>query len=41
MDAVLQTQTGASSTPRDVVVTNGPMIDVKVGNVNALGRVFP
>ena len=41
VDAVLQTQTGASSTPRDVVVTNGPMIDVKVGNVNALGRVFP
>ncbi len=41
VDAVIQTQTGTSSTPRDVVITNGPMIDVKVGTTNALGRVFP
>ena len=27
VDAVLQTQTGANSTPRDVVVTDGPMIE--------------
>lgn len=39
IDAVLATQTGASSTPRDVVVTNGPMIDVKVGGQSALGSV--
>lgn len=41
VDAVLATQTGANQTPRDVVVTNGPMIDVKVGSMPALGRVFP
>jgi hypothetical protein len=41
VDAVIQTQTGANNTPRDIVVTNGPMIDVKVGTVNALGRAFP
>lgn len=41
VDEVLQTQLGTSSTPRDVVVTNGPMIDVKVGTTNALGRQFP
>jgi len=41
VDAVLQTQTGANNTPRDVVVTNGPMIDVKVGTITALGRAFP
>ncbi len=41
VDAVLQAQLGTNSTPRDVVVTNGPMLDVKVGTVNALGRVFP
>lgn len=41
VDAALQTQTGANQTPRDVVITNGPWIDVKVGTVNALGRVFP
>ena len=41
VDAVLQTQTGANNTPRDVVITNGPMIDVKVGTVSALGRAFP
>jgi hypothetical protein len=39
-DAVLATQTGANSTPRDVVVTNGPMIDVRTAsNQPALGRV--
>jgi hypothetical protein len=41
IEEVLQTQTGANSTPRDIVVTNGPMIDVKVGSVSALGRAFP
>jgi hypothetical protein len=41
VDAILATQTGANSTPRDVVVTNGPMIDVKIGGQAALGRVFP
>ncbi|MGN6105812.1 MAG: CehA/McbA family metallohydrolase [Kofleriaceae bacterium] len=41
IEAVLATQTGANSTPRDVVVTNGPMIDVKIGGQPALGRVFP
>ncbi|MBA3391705.1 MAG: PHP domain-containing protein [Deltaproteobacteria bacterium] len=41
VDAALATQTGANSTPRDIVVTNGPMIDVKVGGQPALGRVFP
>ncbi|MDB4960770.1 MAG: hypothetical protein JWP01_769 [Myxococcales bacterium] len=40
-DAVLQTQLGTNNTPRDIVVTNGPLIDVKVGTVAALGRVFP
>jgi hypothetical protein len=39
VDAVLQTQTGASSTARDVVITDGPFIDVKVGGQPALGRV--
>ena len=38
-DAVLATQTGANNTPRDVVVTDGPMIDVQVNNAPALGRV--
>ena len=41
VDAVLQTQTGANQAPRDIVVTNGPMIDVQVGGMAALGRVFP
>jgi hypothetical protein len=41
IEAVLTTQTGASSAPRDIVVTNGPMLDVKVGGQPALGRVFP
>ena len=40
VEDILQTQTGANSRPRDIVVTNGPMIDVKVNNMPALGRVF-
>jgi hypothetical protein len=39
--AVVQTQTGANSTPRDVVVTDGPMITVTVGGQPALGRQVP
>jgi hypothetical protein len=39
VDAVLATQTGANSTARDVVVTDGPMIDVRAGTAPALGRV--
>lgn len=39
VDAVLATQTGANNTARDVVVTNGPMIDVRAGGALALGRV--
>jgi hypothetical protein len=39
VDAVIATQTGANNTARDVVVTDGPMIDVKVSNAPALGRV--
>lgn len=39
IDAVLATQTGASNTPRDIVVTNGPMIEVTVANQPAIGRV--
>jgi hypothetical protein len=38
VDAVLATQTGVNNTPRDVVVTNGPMIDVKVNGQPVLGR---
>ncbi len=41
IDAVVQTQTGANNTARDIVVTDGPMIDVKVGGQPALGRVAP
>nr|HEX4318370.1 CehA/McbA family metallohydrolase [Kofleriaceae bacterium] len=45
VDAVLQTQTGANNTPRDVVVTDGPMIGVTVGSgaaaMSALGSVVP
>lgn len=37
--SVLATQTGANNTARDVVVTNGPMIDVRTGTAPALGRV--
>jgi len=39
VDAVVATQTGAGGVPRDVVVTNGPMIDVQWGGVPALGSV--
>jgi len=39
VDAVLLVQTGASNTPRDIVVTNGPMIEVTVANQPAIGRV--
>ena len=39
LDAVLATQTGANNTPRDIVITDGPMIDVRVANAPALGRV--
>jgi hypothetical protein len=38
VDAALATQTGANNTARDVVVTNGPMIDVRVGATAVLGR---
>ena len=41
VDAVVATQTGANNMPRDVVVTNGPMIDVRFGGVPALGTVVP
>jgi hypothetical protein len=40
-EAVLLTQTGANQTPRDIVVTNGPMLDIRVGGMPAAGRVFP
>lgn len=39
VDAVLATQTGVANTPRDIVVTNGPMIEVTVANQPAIGRV--
>jgi hypothetical protein len=39
VDAVLATQTGAGGAARDIVVTDGPMIDVSVGGMAALGRV--
>ena len=39
-EAVLATQLGANATPRDVVVTNGPMITVQANAMPALGRVF-
>jgi hypothetical protein len=39
VDAVLATQTGANGTARDVVISNGPMIDVRANNALALGRV--
>ncbi len=39
VDAVVATQTGANQTPRDVVITDGPMLDVTVGGLPALGRV--
>ncbi len=40
VEDILATQTGANSRPRDIVITNGPFIDVKVNNMAALGRVF-
>ena len=40
VEDILTTQTGANMRPRDVVVTNGPFMDVKVNNMPALGRVF-
>lgn len=39
VDAVVATQAGTGGTARDVVVTDGPMIDVRVANNPALGRV--
>ena len=39
VDNVLATQTGANGTARDVVVTDGPMIDVRVAANPVLGRV--
>ena len=39
--AVVQTQTGANSAPRDIVVTDGPMIAVTVGGQPAIGRQVP
>jgi hypothetical protein len=39
VDAVVATQTGVNQTPRDVIVTDGPMLDVTVGGAPALGRV--
>lgn len=41
VDAALATQTGANQTPRDIVITNGPMIDVRAGGMPALGRAVP
>ena len=40
VDAIVATQTGANQTPRDLVITNGPMLDVKVDGQAALGRTF-
>jgi|GEM_PF-1269454 len=40
VEDILTTQTGTNSRPRDIVVTNGPFIDVQVNNMAALGRVF-
>ncbi len=37
---VLDTQTGMNSTPRDIVITNGPMITVAANGQPALGRVI-
>ena len=39
VDAVVATQTGAAGAPRDIVVTNGPMIAVTSNGMPALGRV--
>lgn len=40
VEDILATQTGTNSRPRDIVVTNGPFIDVQVNNMPAPGRVF-
>ncbi len=41
IDDVIATQTGANgSRPRDIVVTDGPMIDVQVAGAPALGRTI-
>jgi hypothetical protein len=40
VDSVIQTQTGANGAPRDVVVTDGPMIDVRSSGQPVLGRVI-
>ncbi len=40
VDEVVATQTGYVGLPRDVVVTDGPMIDVKVAGTPALGRTL-
>jgi hypothetical protein len=39
--AVLQTQTGSNNTPRDIVVTDGPMIAVTYNGQSALGSMVP
>jgi hypothetical protein len=39
VDDVVSTQTGAGGKPRDVVITDGPMIDVQVAGTPALGRM--
>ncbi len=39
VDAVVATQTGYVGLPRDVVITDGPMIDVRVAGAPALGSV--
>jgi hypothetical protein len=38
--SVLATQTGASNTPRDIVITNGPMLTVTIGDQPAIGRTI-
>lgn len=40
VEDILATQTGANSRPRDIVITNGPFIDVRVNNLAAPGSVF-
>ena len=40
VDKVMTTLEGVSA-PRDLVVTNGPMITVKVGGMDAIGRQVP
>ena len=40
VDDVLATQTASQSRPRDVVITDGPMIDVQVNGAAAIGRTI-